>query len=73
MDTDLTAAKSAERQTLTRAQLARMLPQQIDKLPSPAEVQGAQGEPSRRMLWVGFAWVNEGLADGTEPLLVTGS
>lgn len=62
---------SAERKTLTRAQLTRMLPQQLDALPSPAEVQGVKGEPSRRMLWVGFSWVNEGLADSTEPLLVT--
>jgi len=35
-----------------------------DKLPGPADVKG------RRMRWVGIGWVDEGEADGTEPLKI---
>jgi len=42
-----------------------MFPQKIDLLPRPAEHEG------RRKRWAGFGWVDEGEADGTEPLLIT--
>ena len=35
-----------------------------DSLPGPADIAG------RRMQWVGFGWVDEGEADGTEPLKI---
>jgi hypothetical protein len=50
-------------------EVGKMLPEQIDHLPQPAEFRTQK--QSRRMRWVGFGWVNEGPADGTEPLLVT--
>jgi hypothetical protein len=46
-----------------------MLPRQVDKLPMPAEFK-AQNSKGRRLRWVGFSWVDEGPATGTEPTLV---
>jgi hypothetical protein len=41
-----------------------MMVEQIDMLPQPVEHNG------QRVRWVGFGWVTEGSADGTEPLLI---
>lgn len=57
--------------------LKRMLPQQVDRLPSPAEFAAVVGRGRSTKLmrvrrrWVGLGWVDEGDADGSEPLLVT--
>lgn len=71
----------ADRKHMSFAALRRMLPQQVDQLPGPAEFRGTitegRGKKKRtvevrlRKQWVGFGWVGEGDADGTEPLLVT--
>jgi len=63
------------RQTIPFKAIARMFPASLDKLPGPVEFRGMIGRGKRRELarlrkrWVGFAWVDEGQADGTEPLL----
>lgn len=74
-------APAPSRQHMSFASLKRLLPQQMDRLPSPAEFRGTvvEGrgrkkqtvEVRRRKRWVGFGWVDEGDADGTEPLLIT--
>lgn len=46
------------------AELRRMLPQQLDGLPGPADFGG------KRKMWVGIGWVDEGPARGDEPLYV---
>jgi hypothetical protein len=56
--------KVAKRKKLKFNELP-IFPESIDRLPSPAEYNG------RRMRWVGIGWVDEGPADGTEPLLIT--
>lgn len=71
----------AERQHISFQALKRMIVERIDELPQPAEFRGTvtegrgkkkrQVEVSRRKRWVGFGWVDEGEANGTEPLLVT--
>lgn len=54
-----------------------MLPEQLDELPSPVEFRCTVGRGRRarevrvRKRWVGIGWVDEGTADGTEPLLIT--
>jgi len=53
-----------KRTTITATKISKMFPQSIDKLPQPAEHAG------KRKRWVGFAWVTECDADGTEPLLI---
>lgn len=42
----------------------------IDKLWKDGEESTAEID-GRKMRWVGFGWVDEGEADGTEPLLIT--
>lgn len=74
------SSRTAKRREIDFQDLRRMLPQQIDCLPMPVQfgagpdggvrvLAGAAGP--RRMRWVGFGWVDEGLADGSEPTLVT--
>ncbi|HYX20444.1 MAG TPA: hypothetical protein VFA98_06320 [Thermoanaerobaculia bacterium] len=63
------------RKTITFAVLARMMPASIDHLPGPVEFRGMIGRGKKRSMarlrkrWVGIGWVNEGEADGSEPLL----
>lgn len=42
-----------------------LFPDRTDELPNPAEVDG------RRKMWVGIGWVDEGEAQGDEPLVIT--
>lgn len=64
------------RMFLRRSQVARMVVEALDKLPSPAEFRAVVGKGKNAKLervrkrWVGIGWVDEGPADGTEPLLV---
>ena len=53
-----------KRKTITVEQLSQMMVEGKDNLPSPAEHNG------KRKQWVGIGWVDEGKADGTEPLLI---
>jgi len=53
-----------ETMQITEKKLSQMFPQSIDKLPGPAEHNG------NKVRWVGFAWIVEGPADGTEPLKI---
>jgi hypothetical protein len=55
-----------DRKMITVDELRRMLPEERDKLPSPAAHKGV------RRRWVGIGWVDEGEADGTEPLVLVG-
>lgn len=61
---------------LSYERLSKMLPEQIDKLPGPAEFRGTVVKRGwstvvrTRRQWVGFGWVDEGLPLGNEPLLV---
>ncbi len=53
-----------DRMTIKFSKLRKMMNESIVKLPKPVEMRG------RKMRWVGIGWVDEGEADGTEPLLV---
>jgi len=55
---------TTQRQIVKVHDLGNMFPEQKDKLPGPAEHLG------RRKRWVGIGWVDEGEADGTEPLYI---
>lgn len=44
-----------------------VFPDHIDELPGPVEIDG------RSKTWVGIGWVDNGPADGTEPLVITGT
>lgn len=61
-----------ERKVIAFRELRRMMPDAIDKLPRPAEFRyKKRGKLVREQQnWVGFGWVFEGKADGSEPLLV---
>lgn len=63
---------TGERRVIEFAALQRMVVEQVDKLPSPAEFRVVvKGRTLRiRKQWVGFGWVGAERADGTEPLLV---
>jgi hypothetical protein len=50
---------------ISRDKLCRMMVESKDKLPSPAAID------CRRKMWVGIGWIDEGPADGTEPLIVS--
>lgn len=67
----LTFTTGNDRKTMEFAELQKLLPQQCDKLPSPVEFRSAKIRARKR--WVGFAWHDEGEADGSEPLLVIDS
>jgi len=56
---------TTERKIITEKEIDSMWPQKIDTLPMPAEYKG------RRKNWVAIGWVDEGEADGTEPLLIS--
>ena len=56
--------KPAPGQKVRKLSSLPRLPSAIDKLPAPISLRG------RRMRWVGIGWVDEGEADGTEPLFV---
>lgn len=56
--------ESERRRVVTGEEIQRMMPDVRDGLPSPAEVNG------RRKLWVGMGWIDQGEADGSEPLLI---
>jgi hypothetical protein len=58
-----------QRTTITETQLGRMFPSSIDRL-WPDGTDPVAEHNGRRMCWVGFGWVDEGPADGTEPLLI---
>jgi len=53
-----------ERKIITAKIISGMFPDSLDALPSPAEHDG------RRKRWVGIGWVDEGKADGSEPLVI---
>lgn len=69
------ALTGQRRKTITFKALTRMFSASIDKLPGPIEFRGMVGRGKRRELarlrkrWIGFGWVDEGPADGSEPLL----
>ena len=73
--TKLDPVTGKKRATITFAALAAMMPASTDKLPGPVEFRGVVGRGKRekvvrlRKNWIGFGWVDEGDADGTEPLL----
>ena len=61
----------SKRKMVTFAELRRMQAVALDKLPGPVEFRGMVGRRLARLRkrWVGIGWVDEGTADGTEPLL----
>jgi len=71
----LDALTGQRRNTITFQTLAGMMIESLDPLPSPVEFRGMVGRGKKRTMarlrkrWVGFGWVDEGTADGTEPLL----
>lgn len=74
----VTSPMNETRRTIGFDELKRMLPQQVDALPGPVEFRCVVGRGKKarevrvRKAWVGMGWVDEGAADGTEPLLVVG-
>jgi hypothetical protein len=71
----LDALTGKRRNTITFKALGGMMPESTDRLPGPVEFRGMVGRGKKlamvrlRKRWVGFGWVDEGKADGTEPLL----